>query len=77
MVTSIAMIDPWSGELGRLNPVLYYVKEVGGRIRWSSWDGSHVGWLKKEASKFWLQKAGRGGVIQMVGILQLTEVTQK
>ena len=30
--------------------MLFYVQEVGGRIRWSGWDGSHVGWVKEEVS---------------------------
>ena len=65
---SIAMANVRSGAWDGENPGLYYVREGGGRKRWSGWDGSHVGWVKMEGSSVldtegvpvFEQHAGRG-----------------
>ena len=26
------------------------MKEAGGQLKWSGWEGSHIGWVRKEVS---------------------------
>ena len=51
---SIAMVNERCWARSGWNPWLFYVRDRGGRKRWSGWDGSHVEWVKEGVKYFWM-----------------------